>query len=113
MRMAERRSVRVVITLVPQFRLSLRSGCAGFPLGGSNTPSSAVHSPATACIRAGGTLEFTAKVSEIMDQSVVWSVNGTVSGNATVGKINTGGLYSAPAVLPTTRNSVTIEVSSA
>ena len=33
-------------------------------------------------------------------QQVVWSVNGIVGGNATVGTISTGGLYTAPASPP-------------
>src|SRR5271166_1746936 len=33
---------------------------------------------------------------------VTWSVNGVTGGNATLGTINASGLYTAPAVLPTT-----------
>ena len=111
--MAQSQSARIVSTLSLLFALSLLSGCAGLGGGSSNTPSSAVEvSPANANVRAGDTLQFSAKVSSVMDQSVVWSVNGTVGGNATTGKISTSGLYTAPAALPTP-NSVTIEATSA
>jgi hypothetical protein len=111
--MAQSQSTRVVATLFLLFGLSLLSGCAGLGGGSSNTPSSAVEvSPANANVRAGDTLQFSAKVSGVMHQSVAWSVNGTVGGNATLGKISTGGLYTAPAALPSP-NSVTIEATSA
>jgi uncharacterized protein (DUF1800 family) len=113
LRMAGCRSDRIVTSFVLVFGISLLSACAGLAGGGSNSLTSAVViSPATANVRAGDTLQFTAKVSGVMDQSVVWSVNGTVGGNATVGKISTSGLYTAPAALPTP-NSVSIEATSA
>src|SRR5215472_4261492 len=112
-RMAQSQSARIVSTLSLLFALSLLSGCAGLGGNSSNTPSSAVEvSPANANVRAGDTLQFSAKVSGVMDQSVAWSVNGTVGGSVTVGKISTTGLYTAPAALPTP-NSVTIEATSA
>ena len=46
-----------------------------------------------------------------MDQTVTWAVNGTTGGNATVGRISTTGVYTAPAALPTP-NSVSIEATS-
>jgi uncharacterized protein (DUF1800 family) len=111
--MAQSHSTRVVSTLCLLLGLSLLSGCAGLGGSSSNTPSSAVEvSPANANVRAGDTLQFSAKISGGMDQSVAWSVNGTVGGNATVGKISTNGLYTSPAALPTP-NSVTIEATSA
>jgi uncharacterized protein (DUF1800 family) len=113
LRMAGLRSAHIVKALFLSLALSLLSGCAG--LGGSNSSNSSSGvevSPASANVRAGDTLQFSAKVSGMMDQSVVWSVNGTVGGNATVGKISTGGLYTAPAALPNP-NSVSIEAASA
>lgn len=111
LRMAGSRSARIAKTLILLLGLSLLSSCAGLG-GGSSTPSPVEISPATASVRAGDTLQFTAKVIGTMNQSVVWSVNGVVGGNATVGKISTTGLYSAPAALPTP-DSVSIEASSA
>src|ERR1700751_176728 len=113
LRMTKSQSARTVTTLFLLLGLSLLSGCAGLGGSSSNTPSSAVEvSPASANVRAGDTLQFSAKVSGVMDQSVAWSVNGTVGGNATVGKISSNGLYTSPAALPTP-NSVTIEATSA
>ena len=111
--MTKSQSARTVTTLFLLLGLSLLSGCAGLGGNSSNTPSSAVEiSPANANVRSGDTLQFSAKVSGTMDQSVVWSVNGTVGGSATVGKISTSGLYTAPTALPTP-TSVTIEATSA
>lgn len=42
---------------------------------------------------------FTAVVSGDPDQSVTWSVNGVVGGNATVGTISVGGDYEAPTTI--------------
>jgi hypothetical protein len=79
--------------------------------GSSGSSSSGVTvTPATASIRAGDTLQFSAKVST-MDHIVTWAVNGTVGGNATVGKITASGVYTEPAALPTP-NSVSIEATS-
>jgi hypothetical protein len=43
---------------------------------------------------------FTATVSNTADTSVSWSVNGIPGGNATMGTIDAGGVYTAPANLP-------------
>src|SRR5579864_9345439 len=110
LRMARRRSVRIVTTLVLLLGLSLLSGCAGLG-GGSSKPSPVEISPAIASVRAGDTLQFTAKVSGTMNQSVVWSVNGIVGGNATDGMISATGKYTAPATLPNP-NSISIAATS-
>lgn len=57
-------------------------------------------SPATASVRVGGTQAFTARVQNASSSAVTWSVNGTVGGDSTVGRISTGGLYTAPATVP-------------
>jgi len=80
--------------------------------GSSGQTSSGVTvSPGSSTVRAGDTQQFTAKVTAAMDQTVVWSVNGTMGGNSTVGTISTTGLYKAPAALPTP-DSVSIEATS-
>ena len=54
-------------------------------------------SPAAASVRFGDSIQFTAQVfPSTLDQSVTWSVNGSVGGNATVGTISTAGVYTAP-----------------
>src|SRR5258708_6648742 len=48
----------------------------------------------------GTSQQFTATVVNTSDTSVVWKVNGIVGGNATIGTITAGGVYTAPAVVP-------------
>src|ERR1700751_1446290 len=112
-KMARIRSTRIGTTLVLSLALSLLTGCAAMGGGNANTqPSPAVAiTPATASVRAGDTLQFTAKVSGTMSQAVVWSVNGVVGGNATDGVISATGMYTAPAALPNP-DSISIEASS-
>src|SRR5579864_6371191 len=107
------RSTRFGTTLILSLALSLLTGCAAMGAGNANTqPSSSVAvTPATGSVRAGDTLQFTAKVSGTMNQAVVWSVNGVVGGNATDGMISATGKYTAPATLPNP-NSISIEATS-
>jgi uncharacterized protein (DUF1800 family) len=111
--MAWIRSTRFGTTLVLSLALSLLTGCAAMGAGNANTqPSSSVAvTPATGSVRAGDTLQFTAKVSGAVSQAVVWSVNGVVGGNATDGMISATGKYTAPATLPNP-NSISIEAAS-
>jgi hypothetical protein len=60
----------------------------------------------------GGSQQFTATVTNSTTQLVNWSVNGAPGGNSTVGLITTGGLYTAPAVVPA-GGSVTVQAASA
>jgi len=57
-------------------------------------------SPATASVRIKQTRQFTATVTGSSNTSVVWKVNGVTGGNTTVGRVNQGGLYTAPRRLP-------------
>jgi hypothetical protein len=52
-------------------------------------------------VAAGGTASFTASVTGTSNHNVTWQVNGTNSGNATVGTIDVNGQYTAPLVIPT------------
>ncbi len=64
-------------------------------------PVSVTLSPAAANVQAGiGTQQFTATVAHSANTAVSWQVNGVTGGNATVGTISQGGLYSAPAAAP-------------
>lgn len=112
LRMAGVRSARIVTIFVFLLGLSLPFDCAGLFGGGSNKPSPVNISPATACARAKNTLPFPPKAIGTMNPSFVWSVNGIVGGDEALGKISTGGLYSAPAALPTLASD-SIEVGSA
>jgi uncharacterized protein (DUF1800 family) len=113
LRMARKQSTRVGITVFLLMGVAFFTGCAAMGAGNSSGQSSSgvTVSPATGNVRAGDTLQFTAKVSGTMDQTVVWSVNGMVGGSATLGNISTSGLYTAPAALPSP-NSISIEATS-
>lgn len=54
----------------------------------------------TVSVEVGKTYQFSSYVP-LSPNTVVWSVNGIVGGNATIGTISATGLYSAPAVAPT------------
>lgn len=57
-------------------------------------------------------MPFAAAVSGTTNDSVTWSVNGTVGGSATLGTITANGSYTAPASLPNP-NTITIRATSA
>lgn len=122
-----RRATNVSLTIAMLLVLALATACGGGALGGngnttggngSSTPppppppppaSSVTLSPTSSTIFAGQTVTFTATVNGTTDQSVTWSVNGLVGGNATVGTISTDGLYQSPGAMPAS-NPVTIRV---
>jgi len=54
-------------------------------------------SPGSANLLVNATKQFTAAVTNSVDQSVTWDVNGAVGGNSSVGWISPTGLYTAPA----------------
>lgn len=58
-------------------------------------------------VRLGSTAAFTATVSNATNTAVTWQVNSIAGGNATVGTINTSGVYTPPSTIPTA-NTVTI-----
>ncbi len=64
--------------------------------------------PSTANVLQGQKQQFTASVTNSTDQSVSWSVNGALGGNATVGWVDATGMYTAPASVP---NPATVSVS--
>ena len=57
-------------------------------------------SPALVTMATGGTQQFVAAVNGVSDSAVRWMVNGVAAGNAMVGSISTGGVYTAPGVVP-------------
>jgi len=112
--MANMQRTRIAATLALCIGIALFSGCAAMGAGNGSsgqTSSGVTVSPGSSTVRAGDTQQFTAKVTAAMDQTVVWSVNGVMGGNSTVGTISTAGLYKAPAALPTP-DSVSIEATS-
>jgi hypothetical protein len=58
-----------------------------------------VH-PASSSVFTNAQQQFAATVTGTTNTQVNWSVNGIPGGNATVGTINTGGLYTGPASVP-------------
>lgn len=57
-------------------------------------------SPETVSVQLGLRQQFTATVSAFVDPTMRWTVNGILSGNATVGTITSSGLYTAPLAVP-------------
>src|SRR5271154_7183122 len=82
--------------------------------GGSTPPAQIAVSvaPTVANVRAGAGQPFSAAVTGTTNQSVTWSVNGVVGGNASVGLVTNAGLYTAPAIL-TNPNTITVSATSA
>ena len=81
-------------------------------VAGCGSSSSAVTitvSPAAATVLLGTSVQFTSSVSG-SSNAVQWSVNGVANGNATVGTIDTSGLYTAPAIRPVAASGVAIPV---
>jgi len=63
-------------------------------------PVSIAISPATATVRVSRRQTFTATVKNTTNTGVTWKVNGIAGGNATVGSINSNGVYTAPGSVP-------------
>ena len=73
------------------------------PLSGKiNGAVSVGISPTQATLTVGSQQQFAATVSNTTNQNVTWYVNGVLNGNATYGTINSSGLYTAPATVPST-----------
>src|SRR5258707_2862325 len=67
--------------------------------------------PTTATVRTGDTQQFFATVTGTTNQSVTWSVNGTLGGNTTNGTISPVGLYTPPAQVPA-QNKISVTATS-
>ena len=96
--------------VVLAFAISLWSGCGGgMNVGASGATSNGVKiTPSSSAVRAGDTMQFSATVTGNPSQAVAWSVNGVAGGNATVGTIDSNGMYRAPLSVPKP-NSVSVE----
>jgi hypothetical protein len=64
-------------------------------------PISIAISPGAASVFTNGKQQFTATVTGTGDSKVTWNVNGTVGGTSSKGLIDSNGLYTAPASVPT------------
>lgn len=70
-------------------------------LPGPTQPTPSVTlAPSSPSVNAGGTQQFTANVTGILDSKVTWSVNGVQGGSPMAGLITSGGLYIAPSIPP-------------
>jgi hypothetical protein len=69
--------------------------------------------PSATSVVLGKTVPFSATVTGTTDTAVNWEVAGVQGGNATVGTINTAGLYTAPNALPNPTTVVVTAVSQA
>ncbi len=79
------------------------TGCGrGFDKGYA----SFISAPASS-VRVGQTLQLATQTATTGSPVNFW-VNGVLGGNATVGTIDSKGLYTAPAIIPTPSNTVTI-----
>ena len=91
---------RATLAAFAALSLLTLSACGG---SGNNPPPSnpmVTVSPATANVQEASQQQFTATVTNTTDTAVTWQVNGVTGGNATVGTINSSGLYTAPAAIP-------------
>ena len=84
-----------MVRIKPQFCVCL---VLVLPAFAATAPSVTV-APSNASVRAGATKQFTASLKSVTGP-VMWSINGVAGGNATVGTITSGGVYTAPATNP-------------
>ena len=106
--------------LAPIFALLLaalsQAGCTGVTNGSAGNPAppavTVTVAPGAVSVRAGATQSFVPTVTGSSNQSVTWQVNGVAGGAAATGQINSTGVYTAPATIPSL-NSVTVRAVSA
>ncbi len=90
------------------FWFALALMCTAIALGCSSpTAVSVTLNQATATVIVTNAVQFTATVTGSTNTAVNWSVNGTAGGSSATGTINTNGLYTAPAIVP---SSITVTV---
>ncbi|MBL8206810.1 MAG: DUF1800 family protein [Blastocatellia bacterium] len=79
---------------------SERSATATVTVSGAAQTVAINISPTSANVPTSTTQQFTATVTGSANTAVTWQVNNITGGNATVGTISSGGLYTAPASVP-------------
>ncbi|HEY2861644.1 MAG TPA: DUF1800 domain-containing protein [Terracidiphilus sp.] len=109
--LSDRASLSVPCLLLPLFLItaSLLTGCGSFSFGDTSTAASITAASST--IRVNQQLQITPAALRGGDH-LIYFVNGVEGGNSTVGAINSAGLYTAPALVPSP-DSVTITAASA
>src|SRR5579863_5989195 len=83
----------------------LLAGCSS----NNSTAVTLAITPTGATVLLGTSVQFIPSVAG-SSNAVQWSVNGVVGGNATVGTIDAGGLYTAPAVRPVSASGVAVPI---
>src|SRR6202040_1081297 len=75
------------------------AGCGG---GATSTPQGIMISvnPQSASVQVAGTQTFSAAVSNTSNTAVTWKVNGVAGGDDIHGRIDSAGIYKAPAAVP-------------
>ena len=70
--------------------------------------------PTSASVEANaGTQAFSATVTNSLDSTVTWEVNGVAGGSATTGTVSVGGVYTAPSTVPSPATVTVTAVSNA
>jgi hypothetical protein len=91
-------------------------GCGGVVgTGPSQSPPPSITvsvAPSSASVLLGEEQTFSATVSNTTNTAVTWSVNGVPGGNASIGTVNAGGVYTAPSIL-TSPGNISITATSA
>jgi len=98
------------------FTSCLMNACGFSSLGNtaSTTPSQPISvtvAPTQAVVQIGRTQQFTVTVTGATNSAVQWFAGGVAGGDASVGTISAGGLYTAPSAIPS-GGSVTVTATS-
>lgn len=91
---------RAILAAIAALVVLTLSACGGGGGGNNNNTPTVTVSPATANVQEGSQQQFTATVTNTNATAVGWQVNAVTGGNATVGTIDTNGVYTAPLVIP-------------
>jgi uncharacterized protein (DUF1800 family) len=92
--------------LTKQRTLGLLLCAAALLAPGALRAQSITISPGYTTVGVNGTVQYTATVTGLVHTTVTWSVNSIKGGNSKYGTITTGGLYKAPATIPTVGTTV-------
>ncbi len=90
-------------------------GCANVQSSSSTVPQSVsvTITPASASVQVSKNQQFTAAVTNTSNAAVTWQVNGTTGGDSAHGTIDTSGMYTAPAAVPSPAAVTIIAISQA
>jgi hypothetical protein len=100
-RNASRYRNMAVRTLLVVLGCAMLAGCGGLSSGPSRGGPIVVEvAPTAFTLGVGSNYQFSATVTGSSNTGVNWQVNGVAGGNATVGTIDSAGLYIAPGSIP-------------